>query len=394
MASIEKINVLLFSMNDDKFYNIVYESFMSDGRYSCEGLLYLNAYDKCLINNPKSLRIIRNKRDLKDYLKKSDYDLIYFFSMDTLWWKLIDYIPLEKTIIWWAWGYDIYEPQSRGVRPLFKIPLYKALTLEYLNSTKPGFLYKIKGFVKRHTVRYYYEHVRLRNIRRIDFLQPVLSEEYRLINGLKVTRAEEFYSPETIDFYKRAPMVAQGGDIQIGNSSSYTNNHLDVWHDIQNYIPRGRTIIIPLSYGDKSYAEFLKSEIHSDNVSIKVLDTFMPYEQYSAIISNCSYAVYGVIRQQAMGNIRIALRSGVKLFFYRDSIVYKHLINKGYCVFAIEEIDEESFKTPLSEEQIHINEQASIREYNERKQIRDKATEKIQSKMSNVVCCEINKVKI
>ena len=38
-------------------------------------------------------------------------------------------------------------------------------------------------------------------------------------------------------------------------------------------------------------------------------------------------AVFGVIRQQAIGAIKQCLRNGIKVYLYEDSIVYKHLIN-------------------------------------------------------------------
>lgn len=377
----DKIKVLFFAMNDDKFYNPVFNSFALSDRYVCEGLLYLKPEEECFIKTPKSLTIIRNIKDLKLFLGNADYDVVYFFSMDVLWWKIIDFIPVGKTIIWWTWGYDIYEHQSRGVRALLHLPIYKVLTNEYVNRTRSGIVNSIRALVANLTTRYYYERIRFRNMRRIDFIQPVISEEYRMLKETYSVNAMEYYCPEPRAFYESVDIVNKGEDIQIGNSSSYTNNHLDVWQAIKDYIPKGRTVVIPLSYGDKDYAGYLKGKIQSEDISLTILDTFMPFEEYSKIISHCSYAVYGVIRQQAVGNIRIALKSGIKLFFYRDSIVYKHFINKGYCVFAIEDINENSFVTPLTSEQKEINAQASLREYYERKSIHDKATADILSKI-------------
>ena len=56
----DKIKVLFFAMNDDKFYNPVFNSFALSDRYVCEGLLYLKPEEECLIKTPKSLTIIRN----------------------------------------------------------------------------------------------------------------------------------------------------------------------------------------------------------------------------------------------------------------------------------------------------------------------------------------------
>ena len=84
----------------------------------------------------------------------------------------------------------------------------------------------------------------------------------------------------------------------------------------------------------------------------------MPRDEYFKLIDNCSYAVFGVMRQQAMGNIYHCLCQGVKVFLYRDSLVYRFLKEWGYVVFAIEDIDEYSFSTPLNLKELEMNAKA------------------------------------
>ena len=54
-------------------------------------------------------------------------------------------------------------------------------------------------------------------------------------------------------------------------------------------------------------------------------------------------------------NISYALSRGIKVFLYKDSLVYQQLKKRGFVVYDIESIDADSFIRPLSEEEIVAN---------------------------------------
>ena len=119
---------------------------------------------------------------------------------------------------------------------------------------------------------------------------------------------------------------------------------------------RKQTIIMPLVYGDVPYATYLKHNILSGEKQFKILDTFVPYKEYCNLVESCSHAIFGVIRQQAMGNIFICLRSGVKLFLYKNSMVYEFLKQEGYIVYTIDEdLTDDGLSFPLSKEEAKHN---------------------------------------
>ena len=104
----DKIRFLVFAMNDPKFLLNVLKSFDLDDRIEYKSLLFLyNKKSQCKISDVDDLEIIRDKKTLKSRLAKDDYDAVYFFTMADVWWKVLDYIPKNKKIIWWAWGYDL-----------------------------------------------------------------------------------------------------------------------------------------------------------------------------------------------------------------------------------------------------------------------------------------------
>ena len=86
------------------------------------------------------------------------------------------------------------------------------------------------------------------------------------------------------------------------------------------------------------------------------LDTFLPRDEYKALLSSITHAIFGHIRQQALGNIYLCLRRSVKIYLYKDSLIYKQLKEWGYIVYTIDEdLTEESLKTVLQEEMAFHN---------------------------------------
>jgi hypothetical protein len=78
--------------------------------------------------------------------------------------------------------------------------------------------------------------------------------------------------------------------------------------------------------------------------------------RYFELLASVSHAIFGVIRQQAMGNIDFCLKNGVKIFLFQDSIVYKELIDQGYKVFSIEDdLTTDNLDLPLSKSDAYWN---------------------------------------
>ena len=168
----------------------------------------------------------------------------------------------------------------------------------------------------------------------------------------------------------------------LGNSASPANNHVDAWKAIEQFIPNGRKVVIPLSYGAMDYAREVKEEIKNSRCEMIFLDSFLPRDEYFKIVGDCSYAVYGSLRQHAMANIYNSLRSGLKVFLFKDSYIYKYLVGCGYVVYAIDDVNEESFTTPLTLAEQRNNVDAMRKEcedYRERGRI---AMEDIKSRVS------------
>lgn len=373
----------LHIIKDDKFFDGVINAFESDERLENRSVLMVKSknYKFNRIRQTEKVDLLWNKQMQRDCLCSSDYDVVFFHSLTADRYKYLQYIPKDKIVIWWCWGYDIYFG-SHGMRPLVPLEEYKPITSQLFAERRKNILYIAKDlfcYMKGQIEKEHYYRLRRMVLSRVDFFQPVIPLEYEIMKNQKGFQAKEFYYPRRFTSYyaETGCIKNENGGILIGNSATYTNNHLDVWTDIHKYVPSYRNIIIPVNYGVQRYADYLSKEIKSKSHHIHFIREFMPRDEYFKLIDGCSYAVFGVIRQQALGNINYCLCKGIKVFLYRDSLVYRFLKNSGFVVFAIEDIDEESFKQPLTKNQLLQNKNAFEKEKNYIEQVRDAAFEAI-----------------
>lgn len=384
MESNRRIKVLHVVMNDKKFVPPVLNKFNKDTRFDNHCLLFSpRKKAEIQIAGIPGLVVLKRKKIVKKYLQSDDYDVVFFYSMSPRNWQFVNYIPQNKTIIWWNWGYELYT-NNGGLDPLVNIPLYKIETKRLVENKTLGVKHHVEFLLKKYFFGKYCDYFRKSAISRIDYFQPTIPIELELMKGVHDFRAKEFYPPFIFDIQPvKSIDKSTKGAILMGNSATASNNHLDVWASIKDYISPTQEIIIPLSYGDKNYARQVKSQIDPGKKhNIRFLDDFLPKEQYFELIKNCSYAVFGVIRQQALGNIIGAINNGVKVFLYKDSLVYRYLSKYGYAVFSIESIDSHSFCEPLSKEELIQNCQAKQKEKEYRDSVRERAIEEIKTKLN------------
>lgn len=358
---------MLHLVQDDKFTSITIPAFekRTDIISSYVYFRWRHNIPMQFVQKWEQIHITDDRKELIAELQSDSYDVLYLHSLSISFWRLLKYVPAGRKIIWWSWGYDIYSPGQYGIRKNFltiktTLPVTETAQKKlnpFRDKLKDMFLSIIMGMIWPHYKRYIAQ--------RIDYFRPVFHIEYELMQLVKGFRAKEFYFPRLnskIVKHADCPATAAEGSIQIGNSASSVGNHLDVWESIKQFVPQERKIIMPLSYGNKQYASFVKKQIGLEHKNIETLDQFLPREEYFSLINQCTYFVHGAIRQHAMGNIYNALLSGRKVFLFKNSLIYKYLAESGFIVFAIEEIDENSFNTPLTMEQFNKNIMAKERE--------------------------------
>lgn len=376
----KKIRVLHIS-RDDKFFDSVFVQFESDHRLDNKAVLEVKNkahYIFRRIKIPQKINLL-TKIEMRATLRNGEYDVLFFYSMPRRYYDYFEWIPNDKIVIWWGWGVELYKPICR-LKPLIPVLLYKPLTTQVLKEIAGNTLSALKAKIGYSILKPWNSRLQKKMLRRIDFFQPVLSQEFHLMERLEDFHAKEFYYPNCFPFAVQDSLISKNdkGSILIGNSQAPTNNHLDVWQDIRDFLPEHRKVIFPLNYlGDKKYAKLIIERIESDRNELLFLQDFLASNDYFALMDTCSYAVFGVLRQQAMGNIYYCLEQGIKVFLYKNSVVYKCLKDAGYVVYTIEDIDDNSFVIPLTREEIHRNAEAFKKDALYRNSISEKVIDEI-----------------
>lgn len=343
---------ILHIIRDEKFFDLVIKNFEADDRLENQSILIVKTvpYQFKYIKQKEKVQLVEMSR-IKSFLKTADYDVVYFHSLPPSFWHIVLNIPKEKIITWWSWGYEIYS-NKWGLKPLLPIELYKPLTKCLYNGERN--LCNVNYLKQKLRAVFYLNWIKRRILNRINYLQTVIPLEYRLLQDSTGIEAKEFYTYSKIDVDAPISPKHDDGTIQIGNSASFTNNHLDVWKKITEAGISGKKFVVPLSYGKGDVSVIRKSIVSKEN-DITILDTLLPLEDYRKIQDTCSYMVSGVLRQESMGNIAYCINKGIKLFLFKDSIVYKHLQSWNILVFAIEDINSSSFDKALTVDEIKHN---------------------------------------
>ena len=109
---------------------------------------------------------------------------------------------------------------------------------------------------------------------------------------------------------------------------------------------------MPLSYGDawvrnlvKKVGKFVLSK------RLQVLETYLPRNEYNALMLSCSTMILGYLEPAAQGNIITGLWLGMRVYLSEKSLAYAYYKRIGAKVFALEKDLKTYGFTPLSNEE-------------------------------------------
>lgn len=277
----------------------------------------------------------------------------------------------RTVVVWSSWGFDYvdyvghwwYGPRTTlmwlkmmPARTVCKTLVLWLLAKLRLNKLSPS------------------EHGRF--FRRVDFFSCVLLEEERFLRRVlspDVRRINFSYLPHTQKSAGRPKLVDlnQRG-VWVGNSATLSNNYWDIFPRIAK--SKGYKVVSSLVYGPDGisrgpFAEEIEKcgrQYFGENFTS--ISTFMSLGDYAKLMDSCSVFVFGQLRQQAVGNIFLALKRGGCVILNRASPVYAFCIRKKFKVYALEDLDRgldlviSDFRQYQERTAIEANRVASVRD--------------------------------
>lgn len=134
--------------------------------------------------------------------------------------------------------------------------------------------------------------------------------------------------------------------IVIGNSSTDSNRHLELFEKIKHLDLINVDLYCPLSYGEKEYRdEVIKQGYELFGNHFHPLTEYMKYEEYVKFLCTCDVGIYYNNRQQALGNINRMLDLGKKV--YLPVMLRDYCATYGYITYAVEDIVHSSIRDLL-----------------------------------------------
>ena len=262
----------------------------------------------------------------------------------------------HPSIYWIEWGGDLYVNllRPRG------FTLYENETL-FFKTTRPHIpvpiaklLYNLKRKMVQRTI--------VRFVKKVKYFVPdSMPGEYELLLSyypeLSHLQYRSFFYYPIDSIIKDKDMISRGSNIMVNHSASVSGNHAGVFKRLSELELGEKRIIVPVSYGNKIYAGYLEELGTSlfGSKAIMVKD-FMELSKYNDLLCDCNVFIYGHYRQEAVGNILVALYLGGKVFLYERNPLYGFYKSLGITLFSIDaDLSSESISTKLSAEQINEN---------------------------------------
>jgi hypothetical protein len=217
---------------------------------------------------------------------------------------------LLKKCYWIIWGGDLYAPQ-------FAEKTWK---------------WKVKEFFRRAVIK------------NMGHLVTYIKGDYKL--------AQKWYGASgqyhecfmyTSNLYKEYDVTKKQHsvvNIMVGNSADPMNNHFEVFDKLEAFKDDEIQIYVPLTYGNKDYAQQVIAEGKQRfGEKFKPLTEHMPFEKYLEFLGLIDIAIFNHRRQQAMGNTITLLGLGKKVFLRTDVTQWDFFKNHGIEVFDIQNLD-------------------------------------------------------
>lgn len=161
--------------------------------------------------------------------------------------------------------------------------------------------------------------------------------------GAKGKFIQSFFYPSNL--YENLDIEVQRTStiyIQIGNSSDWQNQHIEILEKLEPYKDEDMMLVVPLSYGNtpQSYIDEVIQvgrKVFGDK--FMPLTSFMAFDEYVKILGRIDIAIFNRNRQQAMGNITTLLGLGKKIYMKSSITSWQLFKELDIKVFDVSDFD-------------------------------------------------------
>lgn len=337
--------MILHLLTDEQFTDYAIAQFSASEMKSEFVLIPSNHEDWKMKLMDKCTIIRQGSSEFKELLNHlGDYTGIILHGMFWGGWQtpILQQVPSRVKVAWYFWGGDIYG--RKDLELYFLAPITKVL-------------YKLHNRKKRKKKNNHWE-IPVELYKRVDYCLTGEQEEYDFVKQYTGSSFKHLWYTcysleETIGSLLNSR--SEGNNIWIGNSAAVRNNHCDVfwklWKSGLMRQFRGEKVIMPISYGEPWIRNMVK-KIGGllFGKQLQVLETYIPRNEYNALMLSCSTMIIGYWEPAAQGNIITALWLGMRVYLSEKSIAYNFFKRIGAQIYSIESDMKQYQFAPLPEE--------------------------------------------
>lgn|GEM_PF-1882803 len=275
-------------------------------------------------------------------------------------------------VYWICWSYEFYN------LPHVVNKLYEPFSLQYVKS-KTSMTGKVRRSILKSVLhirgslgikKNYWQKLKHSGTL-VDYFCSPFPTDFFYLNKIIPPNQIAYLPFAYLSLNKIMPVLdnysSRGDKIMIGHSASPDGNHYEVIKKISSF-KTGHSIILPLVYGDKVYAELIKDVAKAHFKEVEVMETKLDKAAYYQKLCEVGYAVINVKVQQAVGNIMGLIWMGAKVFLDKRSSIYIDFVSWGIHVFNIQDhLNEQELSTKLTAQQIDNNKQIMLQNFGEEK---------------------------
>lgn len=327
---------------------------------------HLHKYTECQRVNDGNLA-----KFVKSY-KFSDVKYVISHYMNFWMAEFILQVPRHVHCCWEIYGYDLYNQflESQGVN-IYYISPFKFQKYSLFRSNFPDLFNYLLSF---RGVKYATKKEKKQLFTRVaDRLDSVGVGTIGDIEILEKYAGKKFpyflfcnYSLKEVlgDLWDSG--FTEGNNIMIGNSASFSNNHLYALEYIK-HVNFNSDIVLTLSYGGNDYYRdtVIKAYNNAFPNRIKTLLNYIPLHEYNKSFLSYNTMVMSAWRQESIGTIMLAFYLGIKVYMSEKSPLYNSWKKEGFKIYSIESSEIERISEPLSMENKMHNRNLLLKTYNE-----------------------------
>ena len=340
--------MILHLFNDEKVVNRCIETFE---KVFPGGNVFI-----CFVNG--STKLVKQYPNVYFYAGNDSFDstildgvskvIIHFLDSRKI--KFVkEYIPENIPCTWMVWGGDLYNAilVNMGL-PVYYQPRFLGKT--YLKLLLYNILFRLGIYVGDYKL--YLDFIKQRITSFASSADYNLMQKYigEYMNGPQITGFS--YYPIDVMLGDLKNSHVNGRLILVGNSGGFTNNHAYAFKFLSRLDISDREVLTPMGYGGtvkyRKYVEKCGKKIWGE--SYQALMTFIPLDEYNRLMTSAEICIYPSWRQEAYGNIVVALYLGAKVFLSEKSSLVEFFRKKGIVVNILEELTQEDLDLPLSTE--------------------------------------------